>query len=133
MKQLIVFLFVSFAATAFCQTSQGTAQAPGSQSQSQSAQSARKCCSKVYFSTLGANGKATTRLVSGNLFKGKERGIDLSLDFLDPKGTPVSGLDAAITNNQAGDIVIDGSKLPKGQKLRLRAKAGKSSETFTLN
>lgn len=130
MKQLIVFFSMMFASSVFGQTSQGTASSPGSQTQ---VQTPRKCCNKVYFATTGVNGKTTTRLVSGNLFKGKERGIDLTFDFLDPKGAVVTGLEAAITNNQAGDVVIDGSKFAKGQKLRLRAKAGKSSETFTLN
>ncbi|MBK8956509.1 MAG: hypothetical protein IPM34_13275 [Saprospiraceae bacterium] len=40
--------------------------------------------------------KPTTRLVSGNLFKGKNRGQDLSFEFLNAKGALVSGLDDAI-------------------------------------
>lgn len=94
----------------------------------------RKCCTRIYYSAPATvTGKATTRLVSGNMFKGQNRGVDLTFDFLDPKGAVINGLDAAIGSNGSGDVVIDGSKLPKGQKVRLRARAGKASETYTLN
>ncbi|MBK9108767.1 MAG: hypothetical protein IPM92_10480 [Saprospiraceae bacterium] len=96
---------------------------------------ARKCCAKIYVSTPAAKkgGKTTNRLLSGNPFKGKERGIDLSFDFLDPNGTAVDGLDHAITTDGSGNVYVDAAKLPAGKKIRLRAKAGKSSETYALN
>lgn len=95
----------------------------------------RKCCTKFYVSTPSAKkgGKATNRLLAGNPFKGKEKGIDLSFDFLDPNGAVVDGLDNAISSDGAGNIYVDAAKLPAGKKLRLRAKAGKSSETYALN
>lgn len=73
------------------------------------------------------------KTLSSNPFKGKNRGIDLTFDILDPNGAVVPGLSEAITLNGSGDVVVDGAKLPKGKKYRLRAKAGNASETYTLN
>lgn len=93
------------------------------------------CCSRIFLSTpaMTQGGRATTKTLSTNPFKGKNKGIDLTFDFIDPQGAVVPGLDAAITKNPSGDVVVDGSKLPKGKKLRLRAKAGSAVESYIIN
>lgn len=72
------------------------------------------------------------RLLASKAFKGRQQGTDLSFDVLDSKGKVVEGLSDVITTNAAGDVVVDAAKLPAG-KHRLRAKAGKASETYSLN
>ena len=70
--------------------------------------------------------------ISSNLFKGRNHGIDLSFDVLDPAGTVVPNGQSAISQNATGDIVIDAGKLAKGKKYSLRVKAGNDTETIKL-
>jgi hypothetical protein len=91
------------------------------------------CCPKFSVTTPAATkgGKATTRLLVGNPFKGKNRGIDLTYDIMDSKGGAVAGWEGSISKNAAGDMTIDLGKLPKG-KYRLRLKAGTATETYNF-
>ncbi len=92
------------------------------------------CCPKIFVSTpsVKKGGKPSVRLVSSNLFKGKNAGIDLSFDVLDPAGAVVENGQSSISQNATGDIVVDSSKLAKGKKYRLRVKAGNDSELINL-
>lgn len=146
MKQIILSLSVLFSTSLLAQSLENDVKIPpqdppktttptDNSSGNSGAGSIAKCCPRIYFSApaVKPGTKPTTRLVSGNLFKGKNRGQDLSFEFLNAKGALVSGLDDAIQKNNAGDVVIDGSKLPTGQKMRLRVKSGKAVESYALN
>ncbi len=146
MKQIIFSLCVVFSSGLMAQSLENDTRMPpkdlpqvGTKTDNSAAGSGStamlKCCPRIYFSAPAAKpgSKATTRLVSGNLFKGQNRGQDLSFELLNAKGQVVSGLDEAIQKNNAGDLVIDGSKLPNGQKMRLRVKSGKAVESYVLN
>ncbi len=91
---------------------------------------AMKCCPSIYVETpsVKKGGKASRRLLSGNPFKGKNRGIDLSYDIVDAGGSPVANGESAVTKDAAGNLVIDRSKLSKAGKFRLRLKAGTATE-----
>ena len=77
---------------------------------------------KVYVSTPSATtGKPTRRLLVGNPFKGKNQGVDLTYDVLDPKGNVVPD---AVSKGADGDMVIDAGKLKQktGNRLRIKGK-----------
>lgn len=84
---------------------------------------------KVYVSTPSpTGGKATRRLLAGNLFKGKDQGVDLTLDIVDPSGNVIKDDASSITKGADGDWVIDASKV-KSKAHRLRVK-GNTTEFY---
>ncbi|MBK6543914.1 MAG: hypothetical protein WAS55_02690 [Saprospiraceae bacterium] len=92
-----------------------------------------KCCAKVYVELPAAmkGGKPTSKLLSANPFKGKNAGLDLSMDVLDPAGKPITG-GWEMRRNPAGDMIINAENLPKGRKYRLRVKAGTATEYYNF-
>jgi hypothetical protein len=132
MKKISLFIALLISTAAVAQVTKGSDQSPTGSGTANSAQSV-KCCPKVYASTPATKpgGKATMRLLASKPFKGKQQGVDLSFDVLDAKGKVVEGVSDAITTNASGDVVVDRAKLPAG-KYRLRARAGKASETYTI-
>jgi hypothetical protein len=136
MKQISFLVAMLICSATFAQGSMGKNQNPtdaGSANKAAPVQTLR-CCPKIYVSTPATTpgGKAKMRLLASKAFKGRQQGTDLSFDVLDAKGKVVEGLSDVITTNAAGDVVVDASKLPAG-KHRLRAKAGKATETYTIN
>jgi hypothetical protein len=96
-------------------TSQGGSKGAG-------AQGAAVTYPKVYVLTPAATGGTPSRrLLAGNLFKGKDQGIDLTFDVLDPKGAVVTG---ALVKEADGNMVIDAGKLKSktGNRLRVKGK-----------
>lgn len=93
-----------------------------------------KCCPSIYVETPAAKpgGKPTRRLLAGNLFKGKNRGIDLTYDVLDAGGSPAANGNSAVTKDASGNLVIDRSKFSKTGKFRIRVKAGGATEFYNF-
>jgi hypothetical protein len=93
-----------------------------------------KCCPSIYVETPAAKpgGKSSRRLLAGNLFKGKNRGIDLTFDVLDASGSPVANGNSSVAKDASGNLVIDYSKLKKGGKYRIRVKAGGATEFYNF-
>ncbi|MBK7357855.1 MAG: hypothetical protein IPI45_13070 [Saprospiraceae bacterium] len=141
MKKVLVFCSFIITTGLFAQTEvkpqgkpgQGATTASGGQGAT-TPMAHVSCCPKIYVSTpsIKKGAKPATKLVSSNLFKGKNQGIDLSFDVLDPAGAVVPNGQSAISQNATGDIVIDAGKLAKGKKYRLRVKAGNDSELINL-
>lgn len=91
------------------------------------------CCKKIYVETPSlTGGVAKTRLLSGNPFKGKNAGLDLTFDVVDAKGNPVSN-GWSVGPNAAGDYLVKPGTFTKGMKYRLRLRAGKNTEFYALN
>jgi hypothetical protein len=83
---------------------------------------------KVYVVTPAAKGgQPSRRLLAGNLFKGKDQGIDLTYDVLDPKGNVVPN---SVSKNDAGEMIIDQSKLKNKTGNRLRVKGAGTAVEF---
>ncbi|HRG67331.1 MAG: hypothetical protein JNL65_09790 [Saprospiraceae bacterium] len=145
MKKVFVFCSFIFATGVFAQVemkptgkpagkpAQGGSTAASDQGSS-SALAHVHCCPKIYLSTpsIKKGAKPATKLVSSNLFKGRNQGIDLTFDVLDPEGAVLPNGQSAISQNATGDIVIDAGKLAKGKKYSLRVKAGSDTETIKL-
>ncbi len=138
MKKLLVFCSFILASGLYAQTEvkppKDGGTAAGSQGSAGSALAHVHCCPKIYVSTpsIKKGAKPATKLVSSNLFKGRNQGIDLSFDVLDPAGAVVPNGQSAISQSATGDIVIDAGKLAKGKKYSLRVKAGNDTETIKL-
>lgn len=132
MKKISLFIALLISTAAVAQVTQGSDQVRTGSGPANAVQSV-KCCPKIYASTPATKpgGKATMRLLSSKPFKGRQQGVDLSFDVLDAKGKVVEGVSEAVTTNDSGDVVVDRAKLPVG-KYRLRARAGKASETYVI-
>ena len=131
MKKVFVFCSFIFATGVFAQVemkptgkpagkpAQGGSTAASDQGSS-SALAHVHCCPKIYLNTpsIKKGAKPATKLVSSNLFKGRNQGIDLTFDVLDPEGAVLPNGQSAISQNATGDIVIDAGKLAKGKKRR---------------
>lgn len=136
MKNLLLFALLFVSASVFSQvgiqTNSGSSNLSGSDGSSTDA--IFTCCMRVYLKVPPSmpGGRATMKLIKEKPFGGAHEGIDLSNDFLDPSGNVVSDDAGAISKSDVGDLIIDGAKLRKGMKYRLRLRAGQATETYDI-
>ncbi len=138
MKKTILFASAFFAmlltTSVSAQVTPSTGGGVGQQDDKSGPTDNLKCCPSIYVESPAAKpgGKPSRRLLAGNLFKGKNRGIDLTYDVLDAGGSPAANGNSAVTKDASGNLVIDRSKLSKTGKFRIRVKAGGATEFYNF-
>ena len=129
MKKAILFSLAFFT---MLFTTAVMAQTDATVSKTRTSSTGLKCCASFYVSYPGANlgEDPSIKLLTSNPFGGRNQGIDLTYDVLDPNGGLVPNGSNSVDINSNGDLIIDASKLPAGKRYRLRLKAGNDIVNF---